>query len=545
MQNHMAGTGPPEAGGSAQGERDMAKRRRNGLSRRSLLKGASALAMTSLAGPWLVGRAGAVGATLRAGITGYDVINTLDPGKATLIPEYYVIWAIFNGLLKFDEKMEIVPDLAESYKVEPDGSLEFKLHANVKFHDGSAMTSEDVKFTLERLLDDKFASPNRSKVSAIDQVTAVDPTTVRIKTKEPFAPLLTFLTNARTGTQILPKGAVERMGAEAFGRKPIGTGAFMVKEWTAKERVALEASPHYFYQGLPKLGAVEMPLIPEESSGVTALLGNQIDLTSTAPFADVPELEKRTDIKVFRQAGLNTRFIALNHRKPPFDDVHFRRAVSLAFDREAMVKVVLFGEGVSSHGLIPPSLKFAYDPKPRELTTFNAARAKEELGKSKYKAGTEAAILTWGAGWWKRVAEVWTAQVNQTLGTVLRVEVTEANTVYARQRAGDFQGSVWGWLGFVDPDEYLYDVLYSKGYRNFQGYSNPKLDDILVKARQELDRGKRGQLYKEAEAMMIEDMPIVPCFCSNVHNLASTKVSGFVQLPYSNYGDTFQSISIA
>ncbi len=523
----------------------MAKRRRNGLSRRSLLKGASALAMTSLAGPWLVGRAGAVGATLRAGITGYDVINTLDPGKATLIPEYYVIWAIFNGLLKFDEKMEIVPDLAESYKVEPDGSLEFKLHANVKFHDGSAMTSEDVKFTLERLLDDKFASPNRSKVSAIDQVTAVDPTTVRIKTKEPFAPLLTFLTNARTGTQILPKGAVEQMGAEAFGRKPIGTGAFMVKEWTAKERVALEASPHYFYLGLPKLGAVEMPLIPEESSGVTALLGNQIDLTSTAPFADVPELEKRTDIRVFRQAGLNTRFIALNHRKPPFDDVHFRRAVSLAFDREAMVKVVLFGEGVSSHGLIPPSLKFAYDPKPRELTTFNAARAKEELAKSKYKAGTEAAILTWGAGWWKRVAEVWTAQVNQTLGTVLRVEVTEANTVYARQRAGDFQGSVWGWLGFVDPDEYLYDVLYSKGYRNFQGYSNPKLDDLLVKARQELDRGKRGQLYKEAEAMMIEDMPIVPCFCSNVHNLASTKVSGFVQLPYSNYGDTFQSISIA
>jgi len=523
----------------------MAKRRRNGLSRRSLLKGASALAMTSLAGPWLVGRAGAAGATLRAGITGYDVINTLDPGKATLIPEYYVIWAIFNGLLKFDEKMEIVPDLAESYKVEPDGSLEFKLHANVKFHDGSAMTSEDVKFTLERLLDDKFASPNRSKVSAIDQVTAVDPTTVRIKTKEPFAPLLTFLTNARTGTQILPKGAVEQMGAEAFGRKPIGTGAFMVKEWTAKERVALEASPHYFYQGLPKLGAVEMPLIPEESSGVTALLGNQIDLTSTAPFADVPELEKRTDIRVFRQAGLNTRFIALNHRKPPFDDVHFRRAVSLAFDREAMVKVVLFGEGVSSHGLIPPSLKFAYDPKPRELTTFNAARAKEELAKSKYKAGTEAAILTWGAGWWKRVAEVWTAQVNQTLGTVLRVEVTEANTVYARQRAGDFQGSVWGWLGFVDPDEYLYDVLYSKGYRNFQGYSNPKLDDLLVKARQELDRGKRGQLYKEAEAMMIEDMPIVPCFCSNVHNLASTKVSGFVQLPYSNYGDTFQSISIA
>jgi peptide/nickel transport system substrate-binding protein len=519
--------------------------RKTGLSRRKVLKTGAAAAAAGIGLPWGLRSAEAAGGTLRAGITGYDVINTLDPGKATLIPEFYVIWGVFNGLLKFDAKMEIVPDLAQSYKVEPDGSLEFKLHPGVKFHDGSALTSEDVKFSLERLLDDKFGSPNKSKVSAISEVVAADPTTVRIKTKEPFAPLLTFLTNARTGTQIVPRKAVEAVGAEAFGRKPVGTGAFMLKDWTAKEKVSLAAHKDYFRKGMPKLADVEMPLISEETSGVTALLGGQIDLTSTAPFADIPDLEKRKDIKIYKQAGLNTRFIALNNRKPPFDDVHFRRAVSLAFDRNAMVKVVLFGEGVPSHGLIPPSLKFAYDPKPRELTTFNPQRAKEELAKSKYKAGTEAAILAWGSGWWKRVIEVWTAQVNQTLGTKLRVEVTDANTVYARQRAGDFQGSVWGWLGFVDPDEYLYDIFHTGAYRNFQGYSNPKLDDLLVKARQELDRAKRGAMYKGAEAMMIEDMPVIPCFCSNVHNLASTKVSGFVQLPYSNYGDAFQNLTIA
>ncbi|MFI4987461.1 MAG: ABC transporter substrate-binding protein [Alphaproteobacteria bacterium] len=523
----------------------MAVAARNGVSRRKLLKGAAAIGAAGLAAPWLGSRALAAGDALRAGITGYDVINTLDPGKATLIPEFYVIWGIFNGLMKFDANMEIVPDLAESYKLSPDGSFDFKLRQGVKFHDGSTMTAEDVKFTLERLLDDKFGSPNRSKVSSIAAVTAPDPATVHIAMKEPFAPLLTFLCNARTGTQILPKKAVEAMSAEDFGRKPVGTGAFMVKDWTPNQRVNLVAHPAYFMTGHPTLRTVEMPFISEESSGVTALLGGQIDLTSTAPFADVPNLEKRSDIKVYKQPGLNTRFIALNHRKPPFDDVHFRRAVSLAFDREAMVKVVLFGEGVASHGLIPPSLKYAYDPKPKALTTYNPERAKAELAQSKYKAGTEAAILTWGAGWWKRIIEVWTAQVNQTLGTKLTIEVTEANTVYARQRAGDFQGSVWGWLGFVDPDEYLYDILYTGAYRNFQGYSNAKLDELLVKARQELDRAKRGELYKEAENLMIEDMPIVPCFCSNVHNLVSTKVSGFVQLPYSNYGDTFQNLTLA
>src|SRR5690606_27993556 len=127
-------------------------------------------------------------------------------------------------------------------------------------------------------------------------------------------------------------------------------------------------------------------------------------------------------------------FIALNHRKPPFDDVHLRRAVSMAFDRNAMVKVVLFGEGVPSHGLIPPSLAYAYESKPRETAVYNPERAKAEFAKSKY-AGTKvsAPILTWGSSWWKRTIEVWTMQVNQTLGTNFTVEVNEANTVYARQ----------------------------------------------------------------------------------------------------------------
>src|SRR6266446_9041234 len=145
--------------------------------------------------------------TLRAGITGYNVINTLDPGKATLIPEFYVIWAIYNALMKFDAKMNPVPDLAESYRV-ADGALEFKLRPGVRFHDGNLLAADDVKFTLERLLDEKFGSANKSKVSALERIEVPDPSTVRLVTKEPFAPLLTFLANARTGTQVLSRSAV-------------------------------------------------------------------------------------------------------------------------------------------------------------------------------------------------------------------------------------------------------------------------------------------------------------------------------------------------
>lgn len=515
------------------------------IHRRTLLGAGAGAAALGLAPPWLARSPLAAAGTLRAGITGYNVINTLDAGKHSLIPEAYVVWALYNALLKFNEKMEVVPDLAESFAVKDGNTLEFKLRRGVKFHDGSEMTADDVKFTIERLLDEKFASPNKGKVSAVQEVRIIDPYTVQLITKQAFAPLLAFLTNARTGTQIVPRKVVQALGDEAFGKQPVGTGAYKLRGWKANESVTLAAHEDYFVKGQPHLATIEIPLIAEESSGVTALKGGQIDLTSTAPFADIPTLEQDRSLRVLKQPGMNCRFVAMNHRKPPFDDIHFRRAVSMAFDRSAMVKVVLFGEGVPAHGLIPPSLAYAYESKPRAGAVFNPERAKAELAQSKYARGLgEVPILTWGSSWWKRIIEVFTLQVNQTLGTKLTVEVTEANTVYARQRAGDFQGSVWGWLGLVDPDEYVGEILHSKGWRNFYGYSNPKVDALAEQGRAELDAAKRGALYKQAEDIAIEDAAVATCFTSNIHNLMTTKVQGFTQLPYSNFGDQFASIKM-
>jgi peptide/nickel transport system substrate-binding protein len=513
------------------------------IDRRTVLGTGGAVAAATIMPGWLTSPAHAAAGTLRAGITGYNVINTLDPGKHSLIPEAYVVWALFNGLLKFNQKMEVVPDLAESFAVRDSTTLEFKLRKGVRFHDGSEMTADDVKFTIERLQSDKYDSPNKGKVSEVQEVKILDPYTVQVITKHAFAPLLAFLTNARTGTQIVPRKAVEAMGDAAFGKQPVGTGAFKLKAWKANESVTLVAHDGYFIQGQPSLTTVEIPLIAEESSGVTALKGGQIDLTSTAPFADVPSLEQDKALKVLKQPGMNCRFIAVNHRKPPFDDVHFRRAVSMAFDRNVMVKVVLFGEGVPSHGLIPPSLAYAYETKPRETALFNPERAKAELAKSKYANGFgEIPVLTWGSSWWKRIVEVFALQVNQTLGTKFTVEVNEANTVYARQRSGDFLASVWGWLGPVDPDEYVGEILGTKGWRNFYGYSNAKLDELIEQGRAELDLKKRGDIYKQAEAIAIDEAAVLPCFCSNIHNLMTTRVQNFTQLPYSNFGDQFAAV---
>lgn len=486
----------------------------------------------------------AAGSTLRAAITGYGVINTLDPGKASLIPEFYVIWGIYNGLLKFDESMNIVPDLAETYEQRADGSIAFTLRPGVTFHDGSPLTSEDVKFSLERLKDESLASPNASKVAAVDHVEVIDDLNLIVHTTSPFAPLLTFLTNARTGTQILPRKTFEEMGAEAFGRAPVGTGAYRLTGWDSGTGLRLEAFADYF-EGAPSIKEIEIPLIVEETSGVTALKGGQIDMTSTVPTSDVPMLMQDPSVTLLRQPGLNVRFISVNLHKAPFDDVHFRRAVSMAFQREAIVKTVIFDEGAPLRGLFPPLLGAYHTPGERPETSFDPAAAKAELAKSAYAADEHPVeVMTWGGGWWKRFAEIFVAQVNQVLGTKFTVLVTDSNSAYARQQSGDFTAGVWGWLGMIDPDEYAGDIIHSKGWRNYSKYHNAEVDALLEQARAEMDGPTRADLYHQAEELTMKDMPIIPCFTSNIHNLLADTVNGFTQKPYANYGDQFAKLTL-
>jgi len=505
------------------------------LNRRQLLKNTAVLAAMTSVPAWALAQDTT---RLRAAISGFGVINTLDPAKMSLISEAYVVYALYNSLLKFDAQMRLQADLAQSWEIVDDKTVQFNLRRDVVFHNGEPLTADDVAFTLERLMNPDLASPNRSKVELIDRVQILDVHTVRIHTRQAYAPLLAFLTNSRTGTQIVSRKAVQDLGDAAFAKNPVGTGAYRLQRWDAGRGVALAANPAYF-DGKPQFQQIEIPLIPEESSGVTALLGGQVELISTAPFAQVPELEQTPGVHVLKSPGLNTRFINLNVRKAPCDNVHFRRALSMAFQRDAMVKVVLFGEGEALHNFVPSALTQYHSAISSPYTGFNPEQARAELAKSNWDKNQPLPVLTWGAGWWKRFAEVFVAQVNATLGTRLMVEVTDPNAAYARQQSGDYFLGIWGWIGLVDPDEYLRDLFHTKGWKNFAGYSNPALDTLLDQAVTVSNLDQRTQLYAQAQEIIAQDVPAIACFSSNIHNLITDKVSGFTQKPYANFGDQF------
>ncbi len=505
------------------------------LGRRTMLAG---LAGLSSAG--MLGYAQAEtpnGQTLRAAMTGFTTINTLDPGKAAVNPEFFVIWGIFNTLVKFDAGMKVVGDLAESWSNPEPTIWDFKLKHGVKFHDGSEMTADDVVFTFGRLADADFGSPVRKKMAAVTSVTAIDPYTVRIKTDEPFAPLLTYLTNTRTSTQIVCKKAVLAMGNEQYARTPVGTGPWKLTEWRPNEKLSFAAHTGYFEPGLPRSPTLEVSLIKDDASADNALLAGGLDFVNAVPYGDTERMKRVAAVDFSSMPGLNCRFVHLNIQRAPFDDVHFRRAVSMAVDRHAFIQAVVFGQALPSQGYIPKPIGWAYDDTPRPYSQFNPAAAKEELAKSKYGPGTEVVIYGFPDAWWKRMSEVFVDMVNHTLGVKFRVEFMDARAHFAKWQAND--GWAWpnGWIALCDPDEYLFDCFHSTGWRNFSKYSNPEVDRLLVQARQELDREKKGgELYKQAERLIAEDCPSVFLMNTFSNSAVLTKVKGFDHTPFDGFG---------
>ena len=360
-----------------------------------------------------------VGGHFRPATVGFTVHRTFDPALVSLIGESQIIWTMFNSLVRFDTNMNIVSDLAQSWTTPNETTYRFKLYPGIKFHDGGDCTAEDVVFSLDRVRDANTGSPNRSKLSEVETIKAIDKLTVEITTKGPFAPLMAYLCNARTGTQIVSRKAVERLGAD-FGKKPIGTGPFKMMDWKPGEKIEFARHDQYFMKGLPYLEKVTEYLIGEESTATNAILSGDVDLTSTVLFSDVKSLEKTKGMKVMKQPGLNIRFVQLNCQVKPFDDLFVRQAFSYAFDRKQLIDAVIYGEGVDVQGIIPPAIKWAHHPQLR-TQTFNPEKAKELLKKSKYKkSDLNVSVLTFGTGWWKRFAEIVAAQT----GEVLDIPVT-------------------------------------------------------------------------------------------------------------------------
>ena len=511
-----------------------------GLSRRRLLQAAGA----GLLSAGTAGLVQAQGTPKKGGtltLAWLEAIDTLDPHLTASAGAIKIINNVFNGLLKvdYDGKMvQFAPDLAEKWEMPDEKTHVFRLRPGVRFHNGDACDADAVKWSLERVKAPALKSPHAWKLELLEAIDVVDPLTVRLRFRKPYAFLPVALTGStgRAGT-IVSRRAVEAAGA-GFGRAPVGTGPFRLVSWKENDAIELQRNPGYFEPGLPHLDRVVIRLIKEPSAGVAALLSGQVDGLSVCPFQFIPQLRKNPDLQVFGQVEGNYAFLGMNNKRAPFDDLALRQAVAFAIDRNVIVQQSYFGEAIPAYTCISPPMTQFYDPgiaKSSRGQFFDLARAKAFRARARDQGEVQPVYIvtegfTGSGGLGTRNAQLIAPMLAQ-IGVKPKIELVDRAVWLQRRNAGDFDLYDEAWVADLDPDETITPEWSTGRPWNFVGYSNPKFDAAVQAAAETTNVATRRKLYVEAEDVLMADAPLAVFAHMKVFKILSKKVQGFEYVP--------------
>lgn len=448
---------------------------------------------------------------------------TLDPAFLTDTFATSVAQQVFNGLVQFDANLNVVPCLAKSWQASYDGLVwTFQLYPGVKFHHGREVTAEDFVYTFTRLLHPRTASPRAwlfervqgapavlaGAAERVEGLRALDAYTLQITLSQPYAPFISLLGMAQT--QVVPREEVERLGAE-FGRRPVGTGPFRFVNWVAGESITLAANETY-YEGRPFLDRLHYRIMTDHQSILAEFergAFEDIELTDQHR----TRLSGDTRFRFFRKPLLATLFLWLDTRAGPLSQRKVRQAINYGINREAINSTLRDNRLVLARGIVPLGMP-GYNP---DLVgyAYDFPRAQQLLVEAGYPAGQGLPPLElWTSAKTTAALEEHEA-IKRDLGRLgLRVELLTAENwkQYTTAVLGKRPGAMYryGWFAdFPDPDNFLFSLFHSQSTNNYAHYSNPAVDHLLEQARSEGDYLKRIQAYRQVEALIMADAPVV------------------------------------
>lgn len=455
---------------------------------------------------------------------------------------------LFDGLVTFGPgTCEIVPALAESWTRSPDGrEWTFRLRRGVKFHDGEPFDADAVAFTMARLLDEKNAFKPEDKVpyasfyrGIVESVEAKDPQTAVFRLSRPFAP---FLANMAmfSGYVVSPKALRDR-GAKAFGKSPVGTGPFRFESWFhGEKKIVLVRNPDY-WRGPAAAEKVIFRTVPDNNARITALRSGDINWMDGVPWEEVEPSRKDARLKVWSATGFNVLYLSMNVERKPFDDVRVRRAVSLAIDRKRLVDALYYGAGVPAVHPMPPGTP-GYDASV-PLPAVDPAKAKALLAEAGFPAGLDTDLYAMPnprpyVASPLKVAEVLKADL-AAVGIRAKIETPGDFSLYREALSnGRHSLGMLGWTGDNgDADNFLF-TFFSKenavkgpGALNICFWVDPKMQDLLRRGQDETDEAKRAAIYREALALVADQVPMVPIAHGEAVVLSRAGFTGFQVQP--------------
>lgn len=483
-------------------------------------------------------------------VTYKDDIATLDPAIGYDWQNFSMIKAIFDGLMDYEPgTAKLRPGLAESYEISPDGKVfTFKLRDGVKFHNGRAMTAEDVKYSFERTVNPATQSPGAGFLGSIEGFEAmqggtatelsgvkiIDPKTVQVTLSRPDATFLSVM--ALNFAFIVPKEEIEKSGAD-FGRNPVGTGAFKLAEWTLGQRLVLEKNPDYYREGAPKLGGITFEIGQEPVVSLLRVQNGEVDV----PGDGIPPAKFREVMgnpaeaaQVVEGVQLHTGYITMNTKAAPFDNLKVRQAINMAINKDRIVQIIN-GRATPASQPLPPTM-------PGYIQNFEGYKydveaAKKLLAEAGHEGGFETELFVANVDPQPRIAQA----IQQDLAAIgikaSLQSLAQANVIAA---GGSAEGAPMIWSGgmawiadFPDPSNFYGPILGCAGAAdggwNWAKYCNEALDTEAAAADAMVDPAKaaeRAAAWGEVYRKVMADAPWVPVFNEKRYTMRSARMGG-------------------
>lgn len=454
-----------------------------------------------------------------------NIPGTGDPHKFVAPPSAWLNYLVFDALLENDDKYEQQPALAESYKNVSPTVWEFKLRPGVKFQNGDALTSADVKFSFDRVLNSGGKLPQQARVLTIAKVEAVDDLTVRFTTDKPDPLFLKRIASH----YIIPQKYFTAQGEDGFGKAPIGTGPFKVTELTPDNQVVLEAFAGSWH-GAPKVAKVVWKVIREPATRVNALKTGEIDIAQAIPPDQIAGL-KSAGIQVLPVARAQVQTVAFNTtlKDSPLAKKEVRQALNYAVDKQALVDSLLTGFSNPANGQIVGPDSFGYNPDLKPYA-YDAKKAKQMLTDAGYPNGftmkMEATVGNFPND--KQLYEAVASYLSEA-GVKVDFKVIELSVWLKEFYSLPDQPPMFvqglQYLPFMDSDLSLawYSCTQAEATRRF---CNDAFEAKFTASRAEMDPQKRLKLLQEANAILREEAPALFLYqLSDIWGLSS-KVSG-------------------
>ncbi|HLW61074.1 MAG TPA: ABC transporter substrate-binding protein [bacterium] len=471
------------------------------------------------------------GGTLRAALD-RDPPN-MDPHRSTAAVDRQVFQSLYDKLVDTDENLRVVPMLATVWTIAPDGkTVTFKLRTGVKFQDGTPFDAGAVTYNFERMQDPKFPSARRSEIGPIQQVTAVDPTTVQISLERPYSPLLYVLTD-RAGMMVSPTAA-RKEGAN-FALHPVGAGPFRFVEKIPQDHITLERNPDYWEGGLPLLDRIVYRPIVDDNARVANLKSGDVDIINVVPLPQIKQLAEEAKqpaarFRLLERGAFQWYGVWLNVTKPPFDNKLLRQALNATINRNALASVVLQGAAYPAFSFFPNGTP-AHDPA-WKIPPRNLPLAREKLQAAGHPGGFAFTLLALPGQTDQELAQAIQSMAAEA-GIEAKIQIIEFGAMLDTMAHLQHQAGQIGWSGRPDPDFDVFPFVTESGIGsfNYAGYVNPKVQELLDAARLLNDMGQRTRAYGEVTKILADDLPYLWTHFPKEYKLVSTRVHGFVQVP--------------